>query len=146
MSTEQDIVDAAYISQANKLKNNAKKEILKKSINGIEIETKEFFKILENYGIKLNLKAENYIKDKWKVSKDNTNFKEALGSININLNEADPIKGEWILRSNQPNKRRDNTNLSLYSYGVTSALSKKSKVMSVDRVIREQQNEINRVK
>lgn len=80
------------------------------------------------------------------MSKDMINFKEALGSININLGEENPLQKEWVLRSSRPAKRKDNTNLSLYSYGVTSALSKKSKVMSVDKVIREQQDEINRVK
>ena len=64
MSTEQDIVDAAYISSANKAKNKVKKEIIKASTNGVEIAEKEFFKALLNNGIKLNSKAESFIKEK----------------------------------------------------------------------------------
>lgn len=80
------------------------------------------------------------------MAKDTINFKEALGSININLGEENPLQKDWVLRSSRPAQRKDNTHLSLYSYGVSSALSKKSKAMSVDRIIREQQDEINRVK
>lgn len=56
MSFEQDLIDAAYIKQANKVKNECKKALLARSHNNFEYPEKEFFAFLSSFKIKLSLK------------------------------------------------------------------------------------------
>lgn len=74
------------------------------------------------------------------------NFKEALASVSVNLDLDDPMKGKWVLRTSKPVKKKDTSGISVYSYAMTSVLSKKSKRTNIDKIIEEQQSEINRVK
>ena len=57
------MIDAAYIKQANKVKNECKKALLARSHNNFECPEKEFFAFLVSFKIKLSLKNMNFIKE-----------------------------------------------------------------------------------
>lgn len=102
MTTELDLVHAAYIKQANKIKNDVKKELQPHSQGGNLIASHLFYSILKDNKIELDDKAVKYVNERWSVEKGQINYKEALASVNVNLELNDPLKGKWALRTSKP--------------------------------------------
>lgn len=80
------------------------------------------------------------------VGRDSIDVKKALALINIDLESHDPLHAEWVLRSSQAKRKKDNSASSVYSYAMTSVKSKKSRRTDVDQIIQETQDELQRTK
>jgi hypothetical protein len=64
MTTELDLVHAAYISQANKLKNDVKRAMVGQSENSTHLASSLFYNILKQNNIEVDDKAKKYIQDR----------------------------------------------------------------------------------